>query len=610
VVGKKSSLSDDQQKKLETLGLEWTVYKMDVGEDAKKGRAKQKSYKSFDEHLSDLKDFYAKNGHFLVPKELKSLYDWINNIRYNYRHKRGGSLTPERVFYLKNLGFDFEYKNSSIQRKTTKRSSYQKAPIVSPKRRKINADDWVRKLGLGFILEEKHMKQDKQLSMQNWCEGLNLGFDFERLHEVKKRTVVIKRGARKPFQSYIEELRTLKEKHGHMNVTAKENKSLAAWMSNIRMSYKRVQEGKFPLIKLTEERRKSLEAIGFDYRSNIRLKRKNEPKAGNDIIQDPRRENDRLSPTTLGYDQTNEFPKRSSDVPLTLSPKFNKVDEIQTVTNMNDWVKSLGLGFMEVSIEPQNYTQPSMSKWCADLNLGFVFVRRQFSSHVEELKMFIKQYGHINVTAKLNKSLHSWVSNIKTSYKRIQQGKYPLIKLSQERIEALESLGIDWGQRRQSIKMAALDGITYSDQNLTSWCKELGLGFEWCSMHTTIKNPAITQQSIERKKRQETVARKSFDERLADLQYYKQIHGHIDIKHIHRNNRSLGNWCRNIRTSYSRFQKGESLNGIRLTYEKIQKLVSIDFPFTKGTEDDGNKPDVVSHQYNEEEDEQPLRVWV
>ena len=68
----------------------------------------------------------------------------------------------------------------------------------------------------------------------------------------------------KLFEERIEDLRSYKEKHGHLNVRINEDKSLAGFCSGMR--YARRNPGNFRIMKLNEERIASLDALGFDWR--------------------------------------------------------------------------------------------------------------------------------------------------------------------------------------------------------------------------------------------------------------------------------------------------------------------------------------------------------
>lgn len=81
----------------------------------------------------------------------------------------------------------------------------------------------------------------------------NEGKDAKR--QPRKRTI-------RQFESRVEQLKAFKKKHGHLRVKAKDDKSLHAFCSNVRNSFR--NPGNVG-IKLTQERIKSLDVIGFDW---------------------------------------------------------------------------------------------------------------------------------------------------------------------------------------------------------------------------------------------------------------------------------------------------------------------------------------------------------
>ena len=86
-----------------------------------------------------------------------------------------------------------------------------------------------------------------------------LGFDWRlNITQVKCSS--------KSFEERIEDLRLYKEKHGHLDVKINKDKSLAGFCSNMRQARK--NPGNVCRMKLNEERMASLDALGFDWRSN------------------------------------------------------------------------------------------------------------------------------------------------------------------------------------------------------------------------------------------------------------------------------------------------------------------------------------------------------
>ena len=65
-----------------------------------------------------------------------------------------------------------------------------------------------------------------------------------------------------------------------------------------------------------------------------------------------------------------------------------------------------------------------------------------FIDRVEALREYKEKHGHLSVTFKANESLYCWCANIR-SVRRGKVGKCK-IKLTQERIAALDAIGFDW----------------------------------------------------------------------------------------------------------------------------------------------------------------------
>ena len=140
------------------------------------------------------------------------------------------------------------------------------------------------------------------------------------------------------FNDRVAALREYKEKNGHLSVSKKDDESLYNWCTHIRRSRNKPGEG---TMKLTADRIATLDAIGFDWRSE---------------------------------------------------------------TKASSWIS--------------------------------------FIDRVEALRQYKEKHGHLSVTLKANESLYCWCANIR-SVRRGKLGKCK-IKLTQERIAALDAIGFDW----------------------------------------------------------------------------------------------------------------------------------------------------------------------
>jgi hypothetical protein len=140
---------------------------------------------------------------------------------------------------------------------------------------------------------------------------------------------------------------------------------------------------------------------------------------------------------------------------------------------------------------------------------------KSFDDQMEDLKRFKETHGHANVTIPEEKSLGHFCA--KARYSRKNPGKG--VKMTDERIAAFDALGFIWTSK-------------------------------------------------------EYVTR-SFDERINDLEEYKQTHGHVNVKR--NEDISLYQFCAAVRHSLKQPEK----DGTRkLTEERMAKLDALGFKWT------------------------------
>ena len=120
-------------------------------------------------------------------------------------------------------------------------------------------------------------------------------------------------------------------------------------------------------------------------------------------------------------------------------------------------------GHHHVTPENGHFSQRSPSSSCRTPSISTRTVRTDMQRHQEEkqkhgsfafkfnkrcrdLMAFKEKFGHCNVPLQYvdNLSLGKWVSNMRYSYKRNQEGNKPQHNLSLDRIERLEEIGFKW----------------------------------------------------------------------------------------------------------------------------------------------------------------------
>ena len=141
--------------------------------------------------------------------------------------------------------------------------------------------------------------------------------------------------------------------------------------------------------------------------------------------------------------------------------------------------------------------------------------RSRFEWKIEELKVYKENHGHLNIRQSEDQSLAIFCASLRNA--RGKQGKYGLVKLTEEHIFTLDALGFDWMQRKKK-------------------------------------------------------GRKSFYHRVDDLKAYKEKHGHLNVNADE--DQSLFAWCIALRKSRSNTGK---LGMMKLTDDHTAALDAIGF---------------------------------
>lgn len=145
------------------------------------------------------------------------------------------------------------------------------------------------------------------------------------------------------------------------------------------------------------------------------------------------------------------------------------------------------------------------------------YQEQQFLQHYEELLKFKEEFGHclVSHTYKENRALSRWVKRQRYQYKMLQQNKQEESTMTQQRISMLESIGFVW------------------DSHKLAW-----------------------------------------QDRLKELENYKDENGDCNVTSTYRKSPSLATWVKCQRRQYKRFQCGEASN---LSQDRIASLDALGF---------------------------------
>ena len=222
-------------------------------------------------------------------------------------------------------------------------------------------------------------------------------------------------------------------------------------------------------------------------------------------------------------------------------------------------------------------------------------MHKSFDQRVDELRAYSEKLGHVNIKGSQDKSLYGFCSNMRQA--RNNPGKSNNMTLTDERIASLDALGFDWavndqrvGEKRKSFKQRVEDLREYKgkhghinvkkseDKSLYDFCK----GIRYARNNPCKSTTVINEDRIASLDAlgfdwlvKEHAAKKSFAQRIDDLQAYKEKHGHIRVKQS--DDKSLYEFCRNIRRARNNPEKSNSA----INEECIASLDALGFDWTE-----------------------------
>lgn len=334
----------------------------------------------------------------------------------------------------------------------------------------------------------------------------------------------------KSFDERIAELQNFKSQHGHCRVPSKfeSNPSMGAWCANLKQSYRLLQEGKKPILKLTQDKLDALNDVGFEWKYSGRL---------------PRRSN-----SDFQLSEQNSPEQTDPDVGINTSPSpmvnssFLLEDAERDDESQKEVIKppSTPDKNTESSAEENNTILGSKTRASkriaetSETNPPSKRTKRErtkaktFDSRIQELQEYKAKYGHCRVSRNDSTyySLGSWCHNMRVAHRTSQKQDDPDIpSMSQEKIDALDAIGFDWDMK-------------------------------------------------------EPRQMKSFEERIEDLKEFKETHGHTRVPTGYAKNPSLAYWCNNVRNAFKMKNTGKK-QYIALTQDRMDALDEIGFDFGK-----------------------------
>ena len=408
---------------------------------------------SWDYMFDEAKAYFRRFGDLLpgndyVTEDGMKLGKWLVTQRINYRN--GSGITPSRIEKLNSIGMDwrtlherqwdegYALAKAYFERHGSLETSAEMLPKLSnwltKQRRRENEmpyeqfeklteigmiwefeDTWERKFELAKKFYEINGNLDipaaftteDGVALGAWLRGVKNQYrggnlSAERIKKLESIGVVWESVLARNWANYFELAKRYYEEHGDLNVNAHYETNgvkLGTWISSQRESYKKG--------RLSEEQIKMLCEIGISWH--------------------------RFSGK---WDNAYEYAKKYADEHGALDPPAEyKADDGFA---LGAWVASQRAKYADGKLKPMQI------KRLETLKISWDVLLEAWQNGIEHAKAYYAEHGDLNVPGQYEcedgYKLGVWISN--------QRSKYRLGKLTEDRKNALEALGIKWDSNK------------------------------------------------------------------------------------------------------------------------------------------------------------------
>lgn len=457
---KDGRLSEEQIQKLEALGFAWRW-----------------TSARWNNMFTELQAYKEKHGDCNVTVDTSSLGKWVGHQKTAYNN---GRLSEERVLLLEGIGFVWSYNSSVWDTKFAElkaykekhgdcnvlgrselgkwmhhqRGGYKKGALSKERIRKLNgigfpwiANVWDNAWETKFIELQEYKEQHGDCNVPQSDSGLGSWVGKQReSYRVGRTGRLSKERIRKlegigfvwtterapvylseVWKARFAELVAYKEKHGDCNVPG--GTDLGEWVA--------FQRRRYTTGELSEERTALLNGIGFVWNSPS-------------FVWDTR------------FNELQAYKEQHGDCNIPCTYKENRT--------LGLWVSSQRMAYREGYISKEHIQRLN--------SIGFVWELRssEWDQKFTELVTYKEEHGDCNVpNVKGVNGLGPWVNTQKVTYKKG--------KLSEERVQRLNSIGFVWDQLsfEWGVRFKELQAYKEQHGDCNVVCADSGLG-AWVSL--------------------------------------------------------------------------------------------------------------------------------
>jgi hypothetical protein len=214
---------------------------------------------------------------------------------------------------------------------------------------------------------------------------------------------------------------------------------------------------------------------------------------------------------------------------------------------------------------------------------------------LNELADYRKVHGHCNVPGNYsdNAELGRWVT--RQRYQHSLRLKEQASQITLPRIQALESLGFEWGSRGANcsweVRLSELADYrkVHGHCNVPQKYGENAKLARWVthqrSQYSLHQEGETSQITLPRIQALESLGfgwrnrDTAWEDRLSELADYRKVHGNCNVPKNYGENAKLGRWVAKQRRAYSLYLRGDTSP---ITLPRIQALASLGFEWYRG----------------------------
>jgi len=535
-------LQDEEIQHLEDAGFQWRVKKTAktaVGEPKAYKSKQGKKTTSFEERIEQLKEYKEEHGHVRVTMgQNKNLAIFVNHMRGARRDPdktNGVKLTKERIGALDALDFDWAPPRTKIRWSANEgreeHITFEERIVQLQKFKEtwghLNVPRKEDRSLSAFCHRMREDRDDPSKLSEEQTKALDeVGFVWEVEKGDKSEQPWV------TFQDRLEQIKTFNEEHGHFRVTAKDDRALSLFCSDVRSAHRPGSKK-----TLTPERTKALDDIGFEW---------NPPKT--------------VQPTSFEdrIEQLKAFKEKHGHVRVT--ERFDK-KLASYCNNLRQARRKPEAGVMNISEDRIKSLDEIGFEWNIVNRSGPKGETKSFVERVEQLKAYKEKFGNLRVAPKVDKSLSNFCKSIRAARRNPSSSRL----VTDVRIKLLDDIGFQWEVSTVTSfeeRIAQLEEFKEKHGNLKVTNKLDKQLSTWCSnMRAARRNPKATGLVVSDERIKalddlgfewevaDTWGREnfSFEERIAQLKAYKETHGHVKV--TQGDDKNLYRFCNKMRNS-------------------------------------------------------------